>query len=65
MNDTPGRTVTNGLPLPAAHRPVIPAGTLLDVIRCQRYGVEYQPIVNVETGEGAGYEALARFYDVH
>lgn len=67
MNGALAGATMNGLPLPAAHRahrPVIPAGTLLDVIRCQRYGVEYQPIVNVETGEVAGYEALARFYDV-
>lgn len=32
------------------------------VIRRQRYGVEYQLIVNMKSGEVAGYEPLARFY---
>ena len=36
---------------------------LLDVLAKQRFGVEYQPLINTKTGEITAYEALARFYD--
>jgi EAL domain-containing protein (putative c-di-GMP-specific phosphodiesterase class I) len=36
---------------------------IYEVIARQRYGVEYQPIVDVKTNDIIGYEALARFYD--
>ncbi|WP_199065227.1 EAL domain-containing protein [Chitinimonas sp. BJB300] len=35
---------------------------LLDLMRQQRYGVEYQPIVELKSQEIMGHEALARFY---
>ncbi|MCP4597249.1 EAL domain-containing protein [Neptuniibacter sp.] len=35
---------------------------LLDLIERQRFGVEYQPIIDAHKGEVIGYEALARFY---
>ncbi|QDQ29275.1 EAL domain-containing protein [Chitinimonas arctica] len=35
---------------------------MLDLLRHQRYGVEYQPIVDLQRDEPIGYEALARFY---
>ncbi len=41
----------------------LPFGVLLDVMHHQRYGVEYQPIVELATGAVFAYEALARFYD--
>ncbi|WP_269531551.1 EAL domain-containing protein [Chitinimonas sp. BJYL2] len=46
------------------HAPVsrLPASLLLDLLRHRRYGVEYQPIVHLQTNETIGYEALARFY---
>jgi len=37
-------------------------GEIEDLIINQRYGVEYQPIVCVKTGEIIAHEALARFY---
>ncbi|MEL0636348.1 EAL domain-containing protein [Marinomonas sp. TI.3.20] len=37
---------------------------LLDLIKHQRFGVEYQPIVAIDTNEIVAYEALSRFYDV-
>lgn len=36
---------------------------LLDIVERQRFGVEYQPIIDVHTGEIIAYEALARFYN--
>ena len=36
---------------------------LIEMVERQRFGVEYQPIVNAINGEVIGYEALARFYD--
>ena len=36
---------------------------LLDLVEQQRFGVEYQPIIDTLSGEVMGYEALARFYD--
>lgn len=35
---------------------------LLDVIQQQRFGVEYQPLIQTQNLETRGYEALARFY---
>lgn len=35
---------------------------VLDLLQNKRYGVEYQPIVCVDTGEVVAYEALSRFY---
>ncbi|SFZ70461.1 EAL domain-containing protein [Chitinimonas taiwanensis] len=47
----------------AAIHPVRIAPTvLIDLMRAQRYGVEYQPIVELRSGEIVAYEALARFY---
>ncbi|WP_374347392.1 EAL domain-containing protein [Chitinimonas sp.] len=40
----------------------VPASLLLDLMRAQRYGVEYQPIVDVSSSEIIAYEALARFF---
>ncbi|WP_028450518.1 EAL domain-containing protein [Chitinibacter tainanensis] len=40
-----------------------PVSLLLDVLGQQRFGVEYQPLINPHSGEIAAYEALARFYD--
>lgn len=42
--------------------PRLPATLLLDLLRHQRYGVEYQPIIEIATNEVVGFEALARFY---
>lgn len=36
---------------------------LIDMVERQRFGVEYQPIVDAISGEVIGYEALARFFD--
>jgi len=40
---------------------------MLDVLLGQNFGVEYQPIVSVQAGEVAGYQAAARFWtrDMH
>lgn len=35
---------------------------VLDLLQNKRYGVEYQPIVSVSTGEIVAFEALSRFY---
>lgn len=35
---------------------------LLEMIQYQRFGVEYQPIVNLASNETIAYEALSRFY---
>ncbi len=34
----------------------------LDILLRQRFGVEYQPIVDTASGDIAGFEALARFW---
>ncbi len=39
-----------------------PASDGLDVVRCGRFGVQYEPIVEVATGRVHAYEALARFH---
>lgn len=36
---------------------------LIEMVERQRFGVEYQPIISVISGEVKGYEALARFFD--
>lgn len=33
-----------------------------DIVVHQRYGVEYQPIISIKSGDIIAYEALARFY---
>lgn len=33
-----------------------------DIVHDKNYGVEYQPIISMRTGEIVAYEALARFY---
>lgn len=38
------------------------AGQLASVIENKRYGVEYQPIICIDSGEIVAYEGLARFY---
>lgn len=38
------------------------ASVLLDMLGKQRFGVEYQPLINPHTNEVVAYEALARFY---
>lgn len=38
------------------------AQVLLELIEARRYGVEYQPIIDLADGSVFGYEALARFY---
>jgi len=41
---------------------ILPA-VLINLLKNQRYGVEYQPIINVTNQEVYAYEALARFFD--
>ncbi|MBM6550114.1 EAL domain-containing protein [Marinomonas ostreistagni] len=35
---------------------------LLDIIQKQRFGVEYQPIIDIQSGAVVAHEALSRFY---
>lgn len=35
---------------------------LLEIIQSKRFGVEYQPIVDLSTNDIIAYEALSRFY---
>lgn len=35
---------------------------LLDILINRRFGVEYQPVVDTQSGETVGFEALARFH---
>lgn len=37
--------------------------TLYDLIQNQRFGVEYQPIIDLKSGDIRAWEGLARFYD--
>lgn len=37
--------------------------TLYDLIQNRRFGVEYQPIIEMKSGEIAAWEGLARFYE--
>ncbi|TCK02644.1 EAL domain-containing protein [Marinobacterium mangrovicola] len=39
------------------------AKTLFEVVEAGRFGVEYQPIISLDSGENFGFEALSRFYD--
>lgn len=49
---------------PVSHpHPVISNEVLLNIIEQQAYGVEYQPIISVTSGEVYAYEALSRFFD--
>jgi EAL domain-containing protein (putative c-di-GMP-specific phosphodiesterase class I) len=41
---------------------ILPA-VLIKLLKSQRYGVEFQPIINVANQEVFAYEALARFFD--
>ncbi len=41
----------------------IPTSSLIELIEAQRYGVEYQPIVNLKSKDIMAYECLARFSD--
>lgn len=45
-----------------AREPWQPRSDGLDVVRAGRFGVQYEPIVEVATGRLHGYEALARFH---
>ena len=38
------------------------ANEVLDIVLSRRFGVEYQPIVEVQAGEIVGYQAAARFW---
>jgi len=38
----------------------VPVSTLLDIIDNGLYGVEYQPLISLKTGDIYAYEALAR-----
>ncbi|GIC78680.1 diguanylate phosphodiesterase [Moritella sp. F3] len=42
---------------------VIPPKLLLYILKSENYGVEYQPIIALDTLEIFAYEALSRFYD--
>ncbi|WP_417552315.1 EAL domain-containing protein [Marinomonas fungiae] len=46
----------------SASAPVLSRLMLLEMIQAGRFGVEYQPIVNLSGNEVIGYEALSRFY---
>lgn len=37
--------------------------TLIDLMEKQRYGVEYQPIIDIKNKEIYAYESLSRFFD--
>lgn len=41
---------------------LLPPAELLDVIFGRRFGVEYQPLVSVQSGQVIGYQATARFW---
>lgn len=41
---------------------MISTSTLLDIIEHNLFGVEYQPLLKLKTGDIYAYEALARFY---
>jgi EAL domain-containing protein (putative c-di-GMP-specific phosphodiesterase class I) len=50
-----------GKPLTGTGRAAVDAPTLTEMIRAERYGVEYQPIIDPSDSSLLGYEALARF----
>ena len=41
----------------------VPMQVISELVDAQRFGVEYQPLVDTFTGSIYAYEALARFYD--
>jgi EAL domain-containing protein (putative c-di-GMP-specific phosphodiesterase class I) len=41
----------------------LPPCTLIELMEKQRYGVEYQPIIDIENKEIYAYECLSRFFD--
>jgi EAL domain-containing protein (putative c-di-GMP-specific phosphodiesterase class I) len=41
---------------------VLAPDELLDVVLSRRFGVEYQPVIDVQAGDVAGYQASARFW---
>jgi len=41
----------------------LPTSYLIDIIEQKRFGVEYQPIIDMNNQEIFAYESLARFYD--
>jgi EAL domain-containing protein (putative c-di-GMP-specific phosphodiesterase class I) len=45
------------------NRASIPASSLIELIEKQRYGVEYQPIIDINNQEVMAYECLARFFN--
>jgi EAL domain-containing protein (putative c-di-GMP-specific phosphodiesterase class I) len=44
---------------------LLSSSVLIELMEQQAFGVEYQPIVNLNTQQTYAYEALARFYDSH
>lgn len=44
------------------HQQSLTPTNLLDIIEWQQFGVEYQPLIDINSGEIIAYEALARFY---
>lgn len=45
------------------NRVPLPASCLIELIDSQRFGVEYQPIIDLQSCEIFAYECLARFFD--
>jgi EAL domain-containing protein (putative c-di-GMP-specific phosphodiesterase class I) len=45
------------------HKDHLSPATLIELIERQRYGVEYQPIIDIENQEIYAYECLSRFFD--
>jgi EAL domain-containing protein (putative c-di-GMP-specific phosphodiesterase class I) len=41
----------------------LPSATLIELMEKQRFGVEYQPIISIESQEIYAYECLSRFFD--
>lgn len=45
------------------NRTSLPSSCLIELIDSQRFGVEYQPIVDLQSNEIFAYECLARFFE--
>lgn len=45
------------------NRVPLPSSSLIELIDSQRFGVEYQPIIDLQNHEIFAYECLARFFD--
>lgn len=45
------------------NRTPLPSSCLIELIDSQRFGVEYQPIVDLQSNEIFAYECLARFFE--